>query len=330
MIILWILLFLGGYVIIYYAADVFIDNLRDFCLTFGLSAFIMGSLIMGIDPEESVASIMAGINGLPYVAVGNVIGNSIIAITLCFAIPALFYQFKFRKIANFYFLILYIALSVIVIGFFINFGLLITGIVALGIYFVYLIRNVQRSRALEGDKEGFEFEIDVDDDTKKNNNEEEEEKSITRMTILIIASFGIIFLGGQLMIMAVKEIITEIIVMTGIAETTLESFFGFVVIAFVTNVEEITLMVKSIKKHSVEIGLGGMLGKLIWNLTLTFGISGVILITMPFIWDLLLNAIILFIVLTIFYLIMKKGSMNRRDGLILALFFILFLIINFI
>ena len=74
--VLWILLFIGGYIIIYFAADVFLDNLKDLCLIYGLSAFIMGSLIIGIDPEESVASITAGAYGLPYIAVGNVIGNS--------------------------------------------------------------------------------------------------------------------------------------------------------------------------------------------------------------------------------------------------------------
>ena len=123
--ILWILLFIGAYIIIYYFADIFLDNLKDVCVVYGLSAFIMGSLIIGIDPEESIASIMAGINGLPYIAVGNVIGNSIIALTLCFAIPALFYNFKFKKISIFHFLIIYAGSFLILLGFFLNLGCLL-------------------------------------------------------------------------------------------------------------------------------------------------------------------------------------------------------------
>jgi len=283
----------------------------------------MGSLIIGIDPEESIASIMAGINGLPYIAVGNVIGNSIIALTLCFAIPALFYNFKFKKISIFHFLIIYASLFVILLGFFINFGLLIAGICAILIYLIYLIRNLRQSRRVDTPEEGFDVEEEEEE-------EEEEEKSKRKMIVLVILSFGFIVLWGQLLVMAANGVINEIFLLTGISETRLESFFGFVIIAFVTNVEELTLVIKSIQKHSVEIGIGGMIGKLVWNLTLTFGISSVILISMPFTWDLLWNTLILFATVSIFYLITKKRSMNKRDGVVLAAFFVVFLIVNFI
>ncbi len=305
-------MFIGAYILIYYFADVFLDNLKDVCVVYGLSAFIMGSLIIGIDPEESVASIMAGINGLPYIAVGNVIGNSIIALTLCFAIPALFYNFKFKKISVFHFLIIYAASLVILLGFFINNGLLVAGICAITIYLIYLIRNLRQSRKTETPEEGFDY-----DEAEK---EGDEEKSKIKMILFVIFSFLFIVIGGQLLVMAANGVIDE----TGISE----SFFGFVIIAFVTNVEELTLMIKSIQKHSVEIGIGGMIGKLVWNLTLTFGISSVILNSMPFTWDLLWNTIILFAVVSIFYLITKKRSINKRDGIILAAFFVIFLIVN--
>ncbi len=321
-IILWIFLFIGGYVVIYFAADVFLDNLRDLCIFYGLSAFIMGSLIIGIDPEESVASIMAAANGLPYIAVGNVIGNSIIALTLCFAIPALFYRFQFKNISNFYFLIIYASLFVIIVGFFINFGLLLAGVTALSIYLIYLVRNIRYSR-----KEGAN---DADFGFKENEEAEAEEKSKRKMIGFIAISFLIIVGGGQLMVWAAKELIGDIITLTGMSGTALESIFGFVIIAFVTNVEELTLMIKSIQKHSVEIGLGGMMGKLIWNLTLTFGISAVMLTNITFTWNLIWNSLIMLAVLTIFYLIARKGQMGKIDGLILASFFVIFLIVNFL
>ena len=267
-ILLWILLFIGGFVIIFYSADVFLDNLKELCIVYGLSAFIMGSLIIGIDPEESIASIMASVNGLPYIAVGNVIGNSIIALTLCFAIPSLFYHFRFKKISVFHFIIIYSSLLVILLGFFINFGLLIAGIACLTLYFVYLVRNIRRSRKVELEETAFEFD--------KEEEEGEEEKTKRKMIALILGSFAIIVLGGEMMIIAAEGLINEILALTGIAEIALESFFGFVIIAFVTNVEEITLMVKSIQKKSVEIGIGGMIGKLVWNLTITFGITAMV------------------------------------------------------
>ncbi|NVM30755.1 MAG: hypothetical protein HWN65_18080 [Candidatus Helarchaeota archaeon] len=317
---LWVALFIGGYIIIYFSADVFLDNLKDLCIVYGLSAFIMGSLIIGIDPEESVASIMASANNLPYIAVGNVIGNSIIALTLCFAIPALFYRFTFKKISAFHFIMIYASLFVIMLGFFISFGLLIAGVAALSMYLIYLIRNIKYSRKEGVDKNGFDFKEE----------EEEDEKSKRKMIVFIIVSFAIIVGGGQLMIWAAKELIIEIVTLTGISGTALESVFGFVIIAFVTNVEELTLIIKSIQKHSVEIGIGGMIGKLVWNLTITFGISAVILLNITFTWSLIWNSLILLAVLTIFYLIARKGKMGKIDGVILSSFFVLFLIVNFL
>jgi Ca2+/Na+ antiporter len=46
------------------------------------------------------------------------------------------------------------------------------------------------------------------------------------------------------------------------------SLFGLVIMAFATNVEKLWLMVKSIQKGQVNIGLGAQIGKILWNTTL--------------------------------------------------------------
>ncbi len=314
-IILWVLLFIGGYLVIFYAADVFIDNLKDLSAVYAISAFITGMLILGIDMEETTASVIAAANGLPYIAVGNVIGNSIIALTLCFSLPALFYKFKFKRIPQFYFWIIYASLIVIVLGFFIHYGLLIAGIIGLGLYLGYLLRNFRHFRQTEA------IEIELEEPEEEGGEYEGEEKSKRKIVVLIILSFLCILAGGELLIFSAGEIIG----ITGLSE----SIFGFVIIAFVTNVEELTLIVKSIKKHSVEIGLGGMVGKIIWNMTLTFGISAIILLQIGFKMDLIWNS--LFLLGSIIYLniVARKRSLNRRDGIVLLGLFIGFLILNF-
>ena len=126
--ILWIALFIVGYVIIFFSADFFIDNLKELCIIYNISPFIIGLIVLGIDPEESIASIVAAINGLPYIAVGNVIGNSIISLTLCFALPAFVQKIDLKSVSLFYFIVLYACMVLIVLGCFFNFGLLVTGI----------------------------------------------------------------------------------------------------------------------------------------------------------------------------------------------------------
>lgn len=318
-IIFWMFVFLGGYLIIFFFIDIFIDNLKLICIIYKVSPFIIGSLIVGIDPEELIASTIASISGLPYVAIGNVIGNQIIAQTLCFSLPALFFEFKFESVPKFYFLIMYSCLSFIIFSFLIPSGLFIFGIICLSMYFIYFVRNLRYIS--KGKKSELYLESKI---LKEKKGEIEEVKKLSKfkIIILVIISLFLVIMGGEILIYATSELIK----LTHISE----SIFGFVIIAFTTNVEELTLIIKSIKKNSVEIGIGGMMGKLIWNLTLTFGISGIIISNIIFNWVLVWNWGILIFVIFIFYLISRKKLLNRKDGIILAAIFIIFLILNII
>jgi len=312
-----IILFIIGYLIIYFAADVFLDNLKEVCILYGISPFIIGTLLIGIDPEESIASIIAAINGLSYLAIGNVIGNSIFALTISFAIPAFFSKVDFKKIPQFYFILLYTSLFLILLGIIVNFRMLLIGIIAIIIYFVSLIRNIKQF------SKGSSTVLSSTENLMRGDNDKQELKaqSKSKKIILIITSFISLFLGGELLIFTAEQIIIR----TNIPET----FFGLVIIAFITNVEELTLVIKSIKKKSVEIGLGGMIGKVIWNLTLTFGISAIFIMNFQILWILLWNWFLLSIIIIYFNFISKKQSLALKDGIVLTMFLILFLSINF-
>ncbi|MFW9950968.1 MAG: hypothetical protein ACFFKA_12695, partial [Candidatus Thorarchaeota archaeon] len=144
--ILWFALFIGSYIVIYFAADLFLDNLKDLCIIYNLSPFIIGMLILGIDPEESFASIIAAINGLPYLSFGNVIGNSIIAITVPISLTVLISNLKFKAISKFYFVLLYILLINLLFSFIFSGGMFVSGFIAIGIYIFYVIRNLKHHK----------------------------------------------------------------------------------------------------------------------------------------------------------------------------------------
>lgn len=312
-IIIWILLFIGAYLLIYFSADKFIDTLKDLSLKFNVSPFLIGLLILGIDPEESIASIVAAINNLPYIAAGNVIGNSIISLSFCFALPAVFYGIKLEKIPNFYLILMISGASIIIIGYFLPFNLLITGIVNLILFVAYLGKNLNTFR--KSKKTDIVFEDDEDDDE-----EEEAEESGNESKNLIIKTglfFILILTGGHFLILATQNIIS----LTGIEE----SFFGLVIIAFFTNVEEILLLVKSIQKGQTAIGVGGMIGKVIWNLGFTYGISGIIVQNMIFDFPMLFNSVILLFSLLYFSFLVKRRSINKYHGYGLFFVFLLYL-----
>jgi len=299
----WIMIFIGSYFIIFFAADVFLDNLKDICVIFNLSPFIIGMLVLGIDPEESIASIIAAINGLPYVSIGNVVGNSIIAMTLPFSLPLLFYTLKFKSLSRFYFIILYILLLNLLFSFVFNNFMFVSGLIALGVYVIFFLRNL-RHHSQEKDRNTG----DIEDDLKFKERESTELQGSSKLKKIFLASIGLvfIFIGGELLILSAGQIIDILHIP--------EAFFGFIIIGFVTNVEELTLLLKSIKKKSVDIGFGGMIGKLIWNLTITFGISGVIMTNIPFKLILLWNWLILLLIIVYFNLSSRTEKLTKKDG----------------
>jgi len=313
----WIIFFIGSYFIIFFAADIFLDNLKDICVIYNLSPFIVGMLVLGIDPEESIASIIAAINGLPYVSIGNVVGNSIIAMTLPFSLSLLIYTLKFKSLSRFYFIILYILLINLLLSFLFNNFMFVSGLIALGIYIIYFLWNLKHYSQEKI------ISIDViEDDIKFNEIEMIELQRFSKIKKIFTTFIGLVFIfvGGELLILSAGQIIDILHIP--------EAFFGFIIIGFVTNVEELTLVLKSRKKKSADIGFGGMIGKLIWNLTITFGISGVIMTNISFKLILLWNWLILLIIIVYFNLSYRREKLTKKDGLILLAIFIVFIIIN--
>jgi len=309
--IVWLSLFMGSYVVIYFAADLFLDNLKDLCLIYNLSPFIIGMLILGIDPEESIASIIAAINGLPYISFGNVVGNSIIAMTLPISLTVLIYTLKFKSISKFYFVVLYILLINLLFSFIFSGGMFVSGFIAIGMYIIYVLRNLKHHT-----QEKIGETLDYGEGKLIGLEES------SKMKKIILTSLGLvfIFIGGESLILSAGQIMDILHIP--------EVFFGFIIIAFVTNVEELTLILKSVKKEAVEIGFGGMIGKLIWNLTISFGISGIFIKNLSFEFILLWNWLILFLLTLFLNFSSKKEQFIKRDGLIFMGFFVIFIAIN--
>ena len=195
--------------------------------------------------------------------------------------------------------------------------MIISGLIALGVYIIYFIRNL-RHYSKEKD---INTEV-IEDGIKFDERKSTELQRSSKVKKIILTSIGLvfIFIGGELLILSADQIIDILHIP--------EAFFGFIIIGFVTNVEELTLILKSIKKKVVDIGFGGMVGKLIWNLTITFGISGIIMTNIPFKSILIWNWIILFLIIAYFNLSSRREKLTKKDGLILLVFFIVFIVIN--
>ena len=193
----------------------------------------------------------------------------------------------------------------------------ISGLIDIGGYLIYFLRNI-RHYSQEKDRNG----EDIENTVEFNDTESKKLNRITKFKKFFLSSLGLvlIFIGGEFLILSADQIIDILYIP--------EAFFGFIIIGFVTNVEEVTLILKSIKKKSVDIGFGGMIGKLIWNLTITLGISGVIMTNISFKLILLLNWLILLIIVLYINLSYKREKLSKKDALILIVIFTVFIVIN--
>lgn len=315
---IWILIFTGSYLLIYFSADFFIDNLKELSIKFRFSPFILGLLILGIDPEESIASIIAAINGLPYIALGNVIGNSVLSLTLCFSLPAFFYKLDLKSVSNRYYLVLLACLLSILLGIIFSSFIIIFGLISTIIYLVYIKTSI--SDISHSDKEKLIEEPDFKKEEETPEKEKVQEKTSFQVILFTILSLFLIFLGGEFLIISAEQLM----IITGISE----NIFGFIIISFITNVEELTLVFKSIKKKTIEIGLGGMIGKIIWNLSFTFGISAMIIIQFNSNLTLLFNWILLAGLISFYKYFSNRKYMYRVSASILMVFLIIFLVLN--
>ena len=112
-----------------------------------------------------------------------------------------------------------------------------------------------------------------------------------------------------------------------------EGAFGLIIIAAGTNVEEYMLLFKSIKRKIPEIGLGGLIGKIIWNNGITFGISLLIMSTPSAIpVALLVNGIMLIgVILPVLIIIsLNYRKMNWKSSIPLLILFGLYIAFSFL
>ncbi|WP_457559390.1 hypothetical protein [Candidatus Harpocratesius sp.] len=347
-IIVSIILFVIAILLISWGADKVIDIIKDAADFFKLSAVALAFFVMGVDLEESIASWSAAAANLSEIAVGNIIGNSIISITFCFSLPALFFPIIFKKISAkyFYFLLGLGIINIIVLIF--PSQLLIWGILALVLYCWYVLWNLQilRNNKVENVskiKERREIRIIKNNMEKtrqsnyvmneENENEiEEEKKEEIHWYELIIAIIGIVALigGSKLLIISVEDLINQ----TGISE----AFFGVGIVAAATNIEEYFLLFKSIKKKRVEIGIAALMGKIMWNLGFNLSITLFILagisyssVVNIFSLKILLNTLFLGIILLpgLALIGIKQKKMGRIEAILLLSGFLLYLVILF-
>jgi cation:H+ antiporter len=309
-----IVVFITCLIVIFFAADFVIDGIEELGEIWKVPTILLAYIFIGIDLEETVASWGSAINGLPDIAVGNVIGNTIISICFCFALPALFYEISFKKVQKWILpYILVFGIWIILYTLFPNMRILF-GVLAIVTYIGFIILNLFAQKPLEISESLVDIKKEEEEEGKRNKSTKG--WKITKAILLFLIGITALYFASEWLINSTQDILNSVNIQ--------ESVFGLIIIAAGTNVEEFMILFKSIKKKIPEIGLGALLGKIIWNIGPNFGISLLLLNSVTIVpLNLLINSILLFgIILPVFmFIVLKFKKLNWKSSIILLILF---------
>lgn len=317
--VIWLTVFIGGYIAIYLLADFIIDTLENLSQSFSISPIVLGLLVLGIDVEESIVSLVAAADGLPYLSLGQLIGNTVIAIAIAFGVPALFLRIEVDQLPRFYYAELMIAgivvlVSMVLTSYLILFGL--TCIILFVIHLRYTFRIQREFRLAVRNTERIELAPDLirERDTGKKSD------GRAQLVIKLLLALLAVFVSAEVLVVSAEQLV----ILTGLSET----FFGLVIMAAVTNVEEFWLIVKSVQKGQTALGVSAQVGKIIWNITLIFGVCSLFLFQFTFEMIMLTSSIVFVLALILLAVNLSQNRSSRATGIGYLLILLIFLAIN--
>ena len=317
----WVLIFVGGYLVIYFLADFIIDNLKNLSESFRISPIVLGLLILGVDLEESIVSLVAAANGLPYLSLGNIIGNTVIAIGIAFGLPALYLKAKMNQLPRFYYIEMIAASSLILCSMILTSYLFLFGIVSLVLFIFHIVYTIRIQRDFKRSSQNLGHDEFTSDNALRRDDAEKNTKRSYLVFKLLIALI-ILSIAAEILVISAEQLV----VLTGLNE----SFFGLIIMAAVTNVEEFWLIVKSIQKGQTAIGVSAQVGKIIWNTTLIFGLSSLLIFQFPSQMVMILSSIILFFAVIVLTVNLTQNRMSKVAGIGYLSILLVFLLLNFL
>lgn len=307
-----ILLILVGFMLLIKGADILVDGSSAIAKKMRISEIIIGLTIVSIGTSmpELFVSTTSAIQGASDISVGNIIGSNICNLLFILGLSAVIQPVKFQKQTKWIENPLSIILTII---FFIicNINKDITrieGIILIVLFILFLIYTIIMAKKSQ-DEVILELAL-----------EEAKKVSVTKNVMLIILGILALKLGGDLVVDNAKLIATALNVS--------EKIIGLTIVAIGTSLPELVTSITAAIKGDSDIAIGNIVGSNIFNMLLIIGVSAVI---HPISYNITYNSqmMILFvamILMLLFPFIKPKDEMSRKNGLILVILYLFYMV----
>lgn len=308
-----IALFLVGFFILIKGADIMITGSVRFARLFGMSEWLIGVVIVGIGTSlpELAISINAALEQTT-VGIGTIIGSNIFNMLVILGFAAIVTPTVFKKTWIKYDLpinIISVAILIIIIvlpsisSSFYNITRF-DSLIFLSLFVFWMIFMIRRK----------------DDVAIDSHNEIDDVVAWPISLFLIIIGLIGVIVGGEWVVNGAINVAE----MAGVSK----GLIGLTIVAIGTSIPEITVSFRAIIKKRSGIAIGNIIGSNIFDI---LGILGISALFMPLVIPSFILVDLIFLLLTsiILYLFVSIGgkrTVSRIEGLILVLFYFLYLI----
>ena len=343
MILLYIFLLILGLFLLIKGADLFVDTSSKIARVFNVSELLIGLTLVcfGTSLPELILSVTSSIKGNSELIIGNMVGTNIFNMCAIFGVisimtPIMLVKDTVRK--DMYMslvtgIVFFCVVADTLFGMNIDIITRADGIILLvlfGIFLYYTFYNFgswtekRRKKKEEPDLAKSESKNSLDD-SNKNKMTKQEIHDICVNVLLAIMGAGFVYLGSEFVIRGVNYL--------GEVWNLSDTFMAIMIIAVGTSLPEIATSISAIRKGSINIAIGNLIGSNMFNMLCVTGLSAVInplRIATQTIW---IDCLV-FILITIIIVVnaklrfVNKGQyeLSRTEGIVLLGIYISYVI----
>jgi len=310
-------LIIAGLIILVWSADKFVIGAAATARHLGMSPLLVGLTIvaMGTSAPEIFVSIMAALDGAGNLAVGNALGSNITNIGLVLGITALISPIPLQKKLLKKELPLLVLVSIIgglvLMDLELNLtdALILFAAMAFALYLMFL-----------NSSESGEPIVDEDEAA------EIENTPMRKALLLMVLGLAALLVSSRMLVDGAVSVAT----FYGVSELVI----GLTIVAIGTSLPELAASVASALKGHHDIAIGNVIGSNIFNMLTVMPVPGLLAVTqvesMALYRDYAVMMVMTLMLLALFVVNYRKGTMGRFSGLLLTGGFTAYLLYLFI
>ncbi len=301
-------------------ADILVDEAVSLSIHWGIPKMVIGATIvsLGTTLPEATISVLAAVKGNPDLALGNAIGSIIADTGLIIGLAAMIGHLPVdKRVINrqgFVQIAAGVLLAIVCLPFFSSApgGNIpqVVGFIFLILLAVYIYFSMKWSKN-SGVDEGALLE--------------EEKSPVFKQVFKLLLGITLVILSSRILIPAVEISAIRIGIPQGVIAATL--------VAFGTSLPELVTAVTAVRKGHGELAIGNIIGADILNVLFVVGsaaavTSGGLHVPTSF-FKLQIPTMLIVLVLFRFFSTGKSREINKKEGILLFAFYMIYLVLNF-